>query len=293
MREFKGKVAVVTGGASGIGRALGEAFLAEGMTVVLADVEKPALEKTVEELGVEGAPVTGVVTDVSSHESVEFLAEQVFSKHGTCHILCNNAGVGAPSVNVWETTVNDWKWVHGVNVMGVVHGILAFVPRMLAAGEEGHIINTSSGDGGVSPLPDQSVYASSKAAVSTLTECLAAQLQATDSKLRASIFYPAGGLLKTGIWTCNRNRPLELARERPFEGEPQTIEKFQVLAKKAGFDLPIQPLDELAQGLLDGLREERFIITLGLDRVGTTLRERAARIEKAELPIEPSRGLML
>ncbi len=292
MKEFRGKVAVVTGGASGVGRAVVEAFLAEGMTVVLADVEEPVLRKTVEELGGERAGVTGIATDVSRHESVESLAEQVFATHGACHILCNNAGVGAPSVNVWETTVNDWKWVHGVNVMGVVHGILAFVPRMLASGEEGHIINTSSGDGGISPLPHQSVYASSKAAVSILTECLAAQLQSEGTKLRASTFYPSGGLLKTGIWTCDRNRPTELARERPFEGEPQTVEWFQELAKKAGHEIRVQPLDELAQYLLEGIRAERSIIMIGLEGAAATLRERAARLEKGENPTDPSRGLL-
>ncbi len=291
MREFRGRVAVVTGGASGIGRALGEAFLAEGMTVVLADVEEAALAKTVLELGGAG-PVTGIVTDVRSSESVEALAARVFATHGACHILCNNAGVGPPSVNVWETTPNDWKWTHEVNVMGVVHGILAFVPRMLESGEEGHVINTSSGDGGISPLPDVSVYASSKAAVSSLTECLAAQLQASSSKLRASILYPAGGLLDTGIWTCDRNRPPELERERPCEGEPQTIERFQEMAGKAGIELPIQPLDKVAQNALEGIREERFILMIGLERVGKTLLDRAERIERGELPIEPSRGIL-
>ena len=103
--------------------------------------------------------VTGVVADVSKAESVNALADKVYETYGACHFLFNNAGVAAPSANVWETTDNDWKWVHGVNVLGVIHGIQAFVPRMIAAGEEGHVINTSSVDGGISPLPYQSVYA--------------------------------------------------------------------------------------------------------------------------------------
>jgi NAD(P)-dependent dehydrogenase (short-subunit alcohol dehydrogenase family) len=286
-------VAVITGGASGIGRALAEVFLGEGMKVVLADVEEAALAKTVAELSRGGAPVAGVRTDVSSRESVFALADRVYALHGACHVLCNNAGVGSPGVNVWETTPNDWKWVFGVNVMGVVHGIQAFVPRMLASGAEGYVVNTSSGDGGISPLPGQSVYASSKAAVSIITECLEAQLRAQGSKLRASILYPAGGLLATGIWTCDRNRPPELAREQAFSGAPQTLEWFQEAARKGGYELRVQPLDELAQHALAGLRDERFVIMIGLEEAGETLRARAERIAKGELPTDLRHGLGL
>jgi NAD(P)-dependent dehydrogenase (short-subunit alcohol dehydrogenase family) len=293
MKEFRGRVAVVTGGASGIGRALAEAFLGEGMKVVIADVERSALERAVAELGRGGAPVSGVATDVSKAESVEALADRVFAEHGACHVLCNNAGVGAPGANVWETTRNDWKWVYGVNVMGVVHGIQSFVPRMLASGEEGHIVNTSSGDGGIAPLPGQSVYASSKAAVSIITECLEAQLRSRGAKLRASILYPSGGLLATGIWTCDRNRPAELAREKRIEGPPQTIEWFQEAARKAGFELRVQPLDELAQHALAGIREERFVIMIGLEEAAATLRERAERVAKGELPTDLRHGLLV
>ena len=203
METFQDKVAVVTGGASGIGKALVRQLLARGAKVVIGDVEQSALDNAVAELSA-GGEVSGVVTDVSDPASVNGLADAVYERHGACHLLFNNAGVAAPSANVWETTVNDWKWVHGVNVHGVIHGIQAFVPRMIAGGEEGHIINTSSGDGGISPLPYQSVYASSKAAVSCISECLAAQLQSEGTNLRASVFYPSGGLLDTGIWTTDR-----------------------------------------------------------------------------------------
>ena len=164
MQDFVGRVAVVTGGASGVGRSLVKELLGAGAKVMIGDVEQAALDRVLEEFSASGE-VRGVVTDVSSADSCNALADTVYDTFGACHLLFNNAGVAAPSANVWETTANDWKWVHGVNVLGVVHGIQAFVPRMIAAGEEGHVINTSSGDGGVSPLPYQSVYASSKAAV--------------------------------------------------------------------------------------------------------------------------------
>ena len=209
MQDFRDRVAVVTGGASGIGKALAKAFVGEGMKVVIADVEEPALKATADELG---SGVIGVVTDVSDAESVQALADQVFETHGACHLLCNNAGVAAPNLDLWATESSDFRWVHGVNVLGVAHGVQAFVPRMIESGEEGFVMNTSSGDGGISPLAQQVVYASSKAAVSIMTECLAAQLVGRGTKLRAAIFYPSGGMLATGIWTTKRNRPGELAR---------------------------------------------------------------------------------
>ena len=284
MDSFKGKVAVVTGGASGIGRSLVKELLADGAIVVVADVEQAALDRVLAEFDGAGE-ISGVVTDVSDPDSVEALAEEVYSRHGACHLLFNNAGVAAPSANVWETTVNDWRWVHGVNVLGVVAGIQAFVPRMIAGGEEGHIINTSSGDGGVSPLPYQSVYASSKAAVSCITECLGAQLQSEGTNLGASIFYPSGGLLDTGIWTTDRNRPADLAREKPYDPVP-TVADFKVAAEAAGMQLDFQDLDELARFCLQGIKEQRFVIMIGIEEAEKTLQQRASRIGRTELPID-------
>src|SRR6516165_5394496 len=174
--EYAGRVAVVTGGASGIGRGIVEELLKEGARVVVADIEKGAIDATVEALSGTGE-VSGVPTDVSRAASVEALAETVFDRYGACHLLFNNAGIGAPGANVWDTTPNDWTWTFTVNVFGIAYGIQSFVPRMLASGEPGHIVNTSSGDGAIGPLPNASIYASSKAAVSILTECLAAQLE--------------------------------------------------------------------------------------------------------------------
>ena len=283
MNDFRGRVAVVTGGASGIGKALAKAFVGEGMKVVLADVEEPALKATAEELGGE---VIGVVTDVSDAISVQALADRVFDVHGACHILCNNAGVAAPNLDLWETESSDFQWVHGVNVAGVAHGVQAFVPRMIASGEEGFVLNTSSGDGGISPLAQQVVYASSKAAVSTMTECLAAQLIGRDTKLRAAIFYPSGGMLNTGIWSTKRNRPEGLARNVEVDAvQETTFDAFMEGAKNAGFDLPVQDLDELAQFALSGIRNEDFVIMIDRESMEATLNERAAKLARGECPI--------
>ncbi len=284
MQEFRGRVAVVTGGASGVGRALAKAFLGEGMKVVIADVEESALKATCEDLGGE---VTGVVTDVSDPGSVRALADRVFDAHGACHILCNNAGVAAPNLDLWETEPSDFQWVHGVNVGGVAHGVQAFVPRMIASGEEGLVLNTSSGDGGVSPLAQQVVYASSKAAISIMTECLDAQLVGRGTRLRAAIFYPSGGMLHTGIWTTKRNRPQELARKNPVGANQETtFEAFMEGAKKAGFELPVQDLDALAQFALQGIRNGDFVIMIGRETIEATLNERAAKLARGECPIQ-------
>jgi NAD(P)-dependent dehydrogenase (short-subunit alcohol dehydrogenase family) len=165
--------------------------------------------------------------------------------------------------------------------------VQSFVPRMIASGEEGFVMNTSSGDGGISPLAQQVVYASSKAAVSIMTECLAAQLVGRGTKLRAAIFYPSGGLLPTGIWTTKRNRPQALARKRAVDpARETTFEAFMEGARKAGFEMPVQDLDALAQFALAGIRNEDFVIMIARETMEATLRERAAKLASGQCPIE-------
>ena len=161
--------------------------------------------RTVKELSADGE-IWGQPTDVTSYESVVALADAVFDRYGVCHLLFNNAGIGAPGSLMWESTPNDWRWTMEVNVLGVEYGILAFVPRMIASGEPGHIVNTSSGNGAVSVLADNGHYAASKAAVRALTEALAAQLEREDTKLRV-VDVPSGW-----SWTA-RDRPLHLGPE--------------------------------------------------------------------------------
>ena len=144
MKDLEGKVAVVTGAASGIGLGMASRFAEAGLDLVLADVETERLASAAEELGRGGSAVLAVPTDVASRASVTALAEKAHERFGKVHILCNNAGVAGGWGPIWETTERDWEWVLGVNLLGVVHGIQAFVPRMLDHGEPGHIVNTSS-----------------------------------------------------------------------------------------------------------------------------------------------------
>jgi NAD(P)-dependent dehydrogenase (short-subunit alcohol dehydrogenase family) len=280
MKDLQGKVAVVTGGASGIGRALADAFAAEGMRLVLADIEAGALDRATGELTDGGHEAIGVVTDVTDPASVKDLADEAYATYGAVHVLCNNAGVGPPSAKVWETTPNDWRWTFGVNVMGVAHGVIEFVPRMLAGDEEGVVINTSSPDGPIAPMPQASVYAATKSALTTMTECLAAQLDAERAKVRAAVFYPSGkGLLDTGLWTSDRNRPSDLQRERPRNTPAMTVADLQARG------MPVQPLHELAQLVVDGIKDGRFVMILDESgKTEATLRDRLDKIARWENP---------
>jgi NAD(P)-dependent dehydrogenase (short-subunit alcohol dehydrogenase family) len=283
--DLRGKVAVVTGGAAGVGRGITEALLEDGARVVVADVEEPVLEVAIKELS-ELGQVRGVVTDVSSAESVEALAADVFATEGACHLLFNNAGVtsgggGRP----WEQEANDWTWCFSVNVFGVANGMLSFVPRMIESGQPGVVVNTSSMDGGIAPVPYASVYASSKAAVSCLTEALAHQLVAAGTELRAAVFYPSGGLLDTGLWTAQRNRPQELARVKPRPPAPgTTFEEFKQQMAAAGRAVGIMDLHELGRFCVEGVKRGDFVIGHGLDESAALLHRRADAIGQGQLP---------
>lgn len=292
MQDLRGAVAVVTGGAAGIGRGIVEALLDEGSRVVIADIEEDVLGKTVGELSDRGE-VRGLVTDVSDFTAVERLAGNVFSEYGACHVLWNNAGVtSGGGGNPWDQEPNDWKWCYGVNVFGTANGVLAFVPRMIASEEPGVVVTTSSGDGGIAPVPYASVYASSKAAISCFTEALAHQFLAQKCKLRASIFYPSGGLLETGLWEAQRNRPAELARTRPRPPAPgTTFAEFKAALAAAGRPTRTMDLGELGRFAVQGVKEGRFVISHNLDDAGRLLHARADAIARGDLPPSALDGL--
>lgn len=287
MEQLNGRVAVVTGGASGIGRAMGEAFLAEGMKVVLADVEEPVLEATVASMrdAYSDADVAGVVTDVSEYASVQALRDAVMARHGAVHVVCNNAGVGAGAAGrMWDHTVNDWAWALGVNVWGVIHGIKAFVPAMLAGGDEGHVVNTSSGNGGIAPLPGTPIYALTKAAVVTLSESLYAQLREADARVSASVLFPGPSVLRTGLFTSGRNRPARFANPGPAR-PLSSIEAFEKSLADRGIVLDYTPVEEVAARVVDAVHRDTFWI---LPPSEGTDRKIAARAESMRSRTNPT-----
>ena len=196
-------VAVITGAASGIGRGMAERFAAEGMAVVLADIEEQPLAKLEADLRTKGATVLAVKTDVSNAADVENLAGQTLDAYGAVHILCNNAGVVC-SRPIWEHTPADWEWVLGVNLWGVIHGIRAFVPRMLKQETKCHIVNTASILGLVRG-PGEGIYKVSKHGVVALSETLADELAQKGSQIQVHVLCP--GWVRTGILNSSRNRP--------------------------------------------------------------------------------------
>jgi NAD(P)-dependent dehydrogenase (short-subunit alcohol dehydrogenase family) len=253
MREFQGKVAVITGAASGIGRAIAERCAREGMRVVLADVEKPALEQTAAQMEAAGATVLPVVTDVSKLADMESLAGRTFDTFGGVHLLVNNAGVGAGSY-AWETSTKDWTWVLGVNLWGVIHGLQLFVPRMLAQGEEGHIVNTASAAGLIA-YHLSAPYLVTKHAVVALSEKLYYDLAMSGAKVKASVLCP--GWVRTRIMDGERNRPPELANDR--ERAPTPAEEKAVEAYRQACETGMPP-EAVADLVFDAIREERFYI---------------------------------
>ena len=196
--DLRGKVAVVTGGASGIGKGIAVTLAAEGMYVVIADIERDTLEATASEIGATGIPV-----DVSDLESVRALADEIIAKFGAVHVVCNNAGVG-PMAPVRDLTIDDWHWMIGVNLYGVIHGVQTFLPVLEANDDGGHIVNTAS-MAGLIAQQDQGAYSVTKFGVVALTETLAAELAAQRSRVDATVLCP--GTVRTGIGTSIRNRP--------------------------------------------------------------------------------------
>ena len=216
MFEFAGKVAVITGAASGFGRAFAEKGASFGMKLVLADVNPEALRQTVDALRAGGAEAIGVPTDVSDAAQVEALAQAALDAFGKVHLLFNNAGVGSGGF-LWESSVNDWAWVFNVNVMGVANGVRAFTPIMLRQNEPAHIVNTASVAGLLSP-PAMGIYNASKHAVVSLTETLYHDLQlaqaakpADGGEVGCSLLCPA--FVPTGIADAERARPAELRND--------------------------------------------------------------------------------
>ncbi len=266
MELSNGSVAVVTGAASGIGAALGRAFAAAGCSVVLADVDAVALDAVAATM--EGEVLT-VVTDVSVATDVEHLAEAAFNRFGAVHVLCNNAGVSTFNPVVAQS-LDDWRWVLGVNLWGVIHGVQAFLPRMSAQGQPAHIVNTSSLAGLTSGLPSLGPYNVSKVGVVALSETLRMELAMAGSPVGVSVLCP--GSTPTRILESERNRPAELGSElRVPDGELMRD------VARSGFDGPgARTVAEVAGDVLDGVRGGRFwIITSGemRDLVSTRFHE--------------------
>ena len=253
MDQLGGKVAVVTGAASGIGRATAEAFAREGMKVVLADIDEAAVEKAAAELAEAGHTVVAVRTDVSDGDSMDALAKRAVDEFGTYHLVHLNAGVATGGL-MWTLTERDWRWTLGVNLWGVIHGIRAFVPRMVEQGE-GYVVNTAS-MAGLTSAPFMGPYNVSKHGVVTLSETLQKELSMSGIDVGVSVLCP--GWVNTGIGDSQRNRPAELQNEGPG-WDPTVASGGLGDALKGVLESGLAPAT-VADMVVDAVKSKRFYI---------------------------------
>jgi NAD(P)-dependent dehydrogenase (short-subunit alcohol dehydrogenase family) len=252
MKDLSRKTAVITGAASGLGLAMAKRFAREGMNIVLADIEEAALANASAQILEVGVQALQVRVDVSQADSVEALADAASARFGAIHLVCNNAGVGGLRRRAWEADLRDWRWVLGVNLWGVIHGVKSFVPRMLAQDTECHMVNTASVAGLLS-TPAMSVYNVSKHGVVTLTETLHHDLAEIGAKLKVSLLMPAW--VDTEIWNSERNRPdgLRVPESEATDRARRTAMRELLKKGKVG-------ADDVADLVLDAVVNERFYV---------------------------------
>lgn len=279
MDELRGRVAVVTGAASGIGAALARRFAAEGMGLVLADVEQPPLDALVAELSAAGTEVIGVRTDVSDAASMDHLAEAAFARFERVNVVCNNAGVSGSSAPVHELSAADWAWVLGVNLWGVIHGHRVFQSHLMSHGD-GHLVNTAS-MAGLTAFAGLAPYHASKHAVVALSEVVYSELAAAGSTVGISVLCP--GWVNTRIAESDRNRPEHLPE--PLIGEPSLgeVDPELVRAMIRDFFATKQSPDEVAELVVDAIRTRRFYVFTA-DSWSTQVAERHADIQAGRNP---------
>ncbi len=278
MNALRGKVAAVTGAASGLGRAMALAFASEGMHVALADVDEPGLKETAERFAPASGTAMTMRVDVSDRAEVEGFAKRCVDELGAVHVVCNNAGV-ALSGAAWENSEAEWRWLLGVNLWGVIHGVCAFAPRLLAQ-DEGHIINTASVAGLISP-PGMGAYSVSKHAVVALSESLHHDLRERGSRVGVSVLCPA--YVPTGISSSERNRPAGI------DVPPKSNERIakEAMLRKAVASGKL-PAEEVARAVVAAVKENRFYV-LTHPAIKGALRARMEDVLEGRAPRDPLR----
>ena len=254
MRVLKGKVAVITGGASGIGRAMAERFGREGVKLVIADIQQDAIERAVADLKASGVEAIGVRTDVSRFADVEALAQATLTAFGKVHLVVNNAGVSITGPT-WEMSLDDWRWVHGVNVWGVIHGVKAFVPILIRQGEPGHVINTAS-LAAFSGTGEHAPYCSSKAACLSISQSLYSELIAAGTRIGVSVVCP--GVVTTDMHRSWRNRP---AGDQPWSDREWNDPAHRLDSER--FQGHGVAPERIAEATLDAVFADRFYVFYG------------------------------
>ena len=287
MQDFTDKVAVITGGASGVGRSLAFALGRRGAKIVVGDVDKAAMAQILADLKAENISAIVEFCDVTSVDSLTNLADQAESTFGAIHLVFANAGIGAgESGAMWDYSEKDWKWCFNVNMWGVINSIRAFMPRLVAQNEEAHFVVTGSGNGALLVYPDQPIYTASKAAVHAITENLHYQVQAAQSPVKVSALFPGPHVVDTGLFNSGRVRPDELKKE--VEGNESGISSVDDMIKMCaefGIELQTTHPDEVAEMAVEGLQKDAFWLLATTPETDAKIRARADMILNRETPV--------
>ena len=291
MQDFKGKLAVITGGASGVGRSLAFAIGREGGRVLIADVDVAALTETQTDLSAAGIDAHSSFCDVSSADSVRELAIKAFDELGGTQLVFANAGIGAGEGGaMWEYAEQDWEWAFSVNVWGVINSINAFMPRLMAQEQEAHMVITGSGNGAFMVLPDSPIYTATKASVQAITEALYYQTSAAQDLVKVNALFPGPYVVDTGLFNSDRVRPAKLDKGDANDSGIKSVDDMREMMEQFGMELKTTHPDEVAQTALDGLRNEKFWISPMNEDTEAKIKSRMESIFSRTNPVAPSLG---
>lgn len=289
MKDFLNKVAVITGGASGVGRSLAFSLGRRGARVVIGDVDKTAMESTLTDLSAQGITAVAEFCDVTSVDSLTAVAERAVQEFGGIHLVFANAGISAgESGAMWDYSDKDWQWTLNVNLWGVINSIKVFMPRLVAQNEEAHFAITGSGNGAFVVLPDQPIYTATKAAIQTITENLHHQVSAAGLPIKISALFPGPYVVETGLFNSGRVRPEDLLKEG--QGRENTtginsVEDMKKMAAEFGIELQSTHPDEVAEMAVAGIEQDAFWLLRTTEDTDEKIRNRAAMILNRETPV--------
>lgn len=289
MKNFQDKVAVITGGASGVGRALAFELAREGARVVISDIEVSALEQTIADIKAEGLQCAGQIADVTNGDSMKALAASIKEQFGAIHLVFANAGVGTGEGGMmWEYDLNDWEWGFRVNTWGLIHTINAFIPRLVEQNEEAHFVVTGSGNGAFLMMPNTPIYTATKAAVQAITENLHYQLQMSQSPVKVNALFPGPHVVNSGIFNSERNRPSDLPAnpEKPGSGI-SSLDDMKAIMAQYQRELKTTEPEEVASFALQELRKDTFWITPMSEKSEEAFKSRVNSILKRTTPVVP------
>lgn len=292
MRDFSGRVAVITGGASGVGRSLAFALGRRGAKIAVGDVDEAAMAQVEQDLSAEGIEAIVVHCDVTSVDSLNALADSATEKLGGLDLVFANAGIGAGETGaMWDYSEKDWQWCLNVNVWGVINSIRAFMPRLIAANKPAHFVVTGSGNGAYIILPDAPIYTASKATVHAITENLHYQVQAAQSPVKVSALFPGPHVVDTGLFNSGRVRPEALKKDvQGNESGINSVEDMKEMAAQWGIELETTHPDEVAQMAIRGIEEDAFWLLETTPETDAKIRARTEMILNRSTPVPATLG---